>query len=142
MADYYTARAVKSTASYIQSTHKGTMGLSCTYEVVDGPNTGERFHGVRWGEEQIAECLRVCGCTNPDTFDGIDRNKVEITVDEREYNGRVTRDVSWVQEVGAGAAGRYGERIDGAEKKAFATKLRALMGSHGGLSTQGDDVKF
>ena len=66
-----------------------------------------------------------------DTLDGTDLlvgHKVEIVVDEEEYDGKVRAKVKFVNEIGGG----LGERMDPAEASSFAAELRKKILAMGG----------
>lgn len=86
----------------------GTEQIGASLEIEEGEYTGKRlpWYGFLNSEEnakRTMKAMRVCGWdgVGPVTkAQGLDKNKVEIVVENDEYNGEVRSRVAWVNAIG------------------------------------------
>lgn len=137
-AGYYSAVAVpidteqgRVWAQFGESKNAGTKQVLLHFEILDGPHAGKRlpwfgFFKTKESVERTLESLRVTGFKGDDLaelpFQQLDQ-KVSITVEHDEYNGKVRAKIAWVNKPGGGGV-KLEKTIEGAALKSFAAQLK------------------
>lgn len=90
------------------------------------------FSDAAW--ERTVESLRICGWEGDDLtkLEGLDKNEVELVVEEEEYEGKTQTKVRWVNRIGSL---NIKAPLEGDKLKSFAaamqSKIRAFDASKG-----------
>lgn len=129
--------AKRETADVGRTPNTGTQFVLVTFDLLnpDDKLSGESVSWQGWltdkTSERTIQSLLYCGWDGEDwdTFEGIDRNKVELVVEHEEYEKdgqmRTAAKVAWVNQIGAGRVIQEEHRITGDNRKALAKALRA-----------------
>lgn len=129
-AGYYRARAVEWA---LGKTEKGNRQVAVRFETFDAedrPGEHITWYGyfTEKTEERTLESLQHCGWEGDDITDlsGIERNEVQLVVEQEEYEGKRRARVQWVNKPGGGGIAIKAP-LDEAEKAEFARDVRAKV---------------
>lgn len=77
--------------------------------------------------DRTIESLRICGWEGDDltNLQGLDKNEVELVIEDEEYDGKVRPKVRWVNRVGGSLALKA--PLSGDKLKAFAASMRGQI---------------
>lgn len=121
------------------ATDKGNEYIAVLFEVTQGEHAG---HTLQWRGfftdktvDRTLDSLRHCGWDGDDIMrlDGLDRNEVEIVVEEETYDDKQTgerKTVSKVQWVNRPARVRVQNELTGQSLAAFAARFRGKAVAH------------
>lgn len=129
-AGYYRARAVE---WGLGKTEKGNRHVAVRFETFDAE--GRPGESITWygyftekTQERTLESLQHCGWEGDDITElaGIERNEVQLVVEQEEYEGKRRAKVAWVNRPGGGGVAIKAP-LDEAEKADFAREVKAKL---------------
>lgn len=123
MEGIFRARAVEGQFGY---TNGGKEQVAVTFLLEGGQRLTWYGYFTEKTEERTFESLRYCGWEGTDLSDltGIDRNEVELVVEEEEYDGKVKSKVQWVNRPSSPVMARP---MDKAQVKSFAERMKGKL---------------
>jgi hypothetical protein len=140
----YIARAEAQGIQFGKS-NSGNPQVIVPFVVVEGPHLGSR---ITWfgtitpkTAKRIAESLRYCGLRGEDIADVVNQdlpNKVQLVVENSEYQGKTRPRVQWINRIGGGGAITVTVPLGGDELRAFAAQMRGMLRSTAEVGANAD----
>lgn len=124
-------------------TEKGNKYVSVSFEILDGEDAGQKiswfgYFSTEKNAKRTIESLRYCGFKGSDLSTVGDQaleQRVSLTVEHDEYDGKVRAKVAWVN--GSGGGGYKIEKPMAAEeRRKFAASLTNIVKSTGEVSAE------
>lgn len=116
-------------------TDAGMKQVVLAFEILDGPEAGRRISWFGYfgpkSTDRTIESLRLCGFTGDDLAQVPQQQllqKVSITVEHSEWDGKVRAKVAWVNRPGGGGV-KLDKPMDPNGLRLFAASLRAKVKS-------------
>jgi hypothetical protein len=120
------------------ATSSGNKEVAVLFDILD---ESAEYSSLTWrgylsdaAFERTIESLRICGWEGDDLskLEGLDKNEVELVVEEEEYEGKIQTKVRWVNRLGSLS---IKAPLEGDQLKSFAaamqSRIRALDASKG-----------
>lgn len=123
-AGTYRAQALD---GHLGHTSKGNEQIVIRFEIIEGPHKDQSILWFGFFSDacfdRTIQSLRHCGWKGDDISEltGIDTREVDVVVEHKEYNGKVTPSVRWINQVGGGQV------MNPAQAKDFAESVKARI---------------
>lgn len=119
------------------SSNKGTPQVVVCFEVLRGPQAGQRMSWIGYftekSEERTLKALRLCGFTGDDldAFAGqVPNNEVQIDVQEETDNqGRIRTKIAWINDPSFGSGMKMENALSGADLRKFGAQFKSKLKS-------------
>lgn len=114
-------------------TSQGHTQIAVAFAILDGEHAGRTLtwfgHFTEKTVDRTLDSLRHCGWDGDDPSDltGLDRNEVQLVIDDEEYNGQTRTKIQFVNRLGGLA---LKDQLSPDEVRAFAARLRGRAVAH------------